>query len=75
MTENNYKIWYKNNNDSVFVKGNFIKLTLADRFNLMAKNFHLFLRGIRKRLKKKLTLLNSRKISKIFSEIKSLLTE
>lgn len=56
MRKNNYMLWYKNNNDSVFVKENSLKLTTADRFYLIVKYFHLLIRGIRKRLKKKLRL-------------------
>ena len=56
IESNNYEIWYKTNSDTVFVKKDTIKVSFLDRFKLNIANFYLFLRTLRKRLKKKLLL-------------------
>lgn len=54
MKKNGYAVWYKDNSDTVFVKPQQIKLNWKDKINLVLTELHLFVRRMRKKLKRSL---------------------
>ena len=48
MNAEGYKIWYKDNSDTVYVKRGSIKLTIIENAFLLLKNIHLSLRRLEK---------------------------
>ena len=51
MDEYNYKIWFKDNSDSVYVKNHAIDINLYEILNLYLKDIHLFFRQYIKGIK------------------------
>lgn len=54
MNENNYHLWYKTQSDSVFVKGDRIKIGFLDRVKLIIRNIFLNLNKIKKTITRKI---------------------
>ena len=52
MNDNNYKIWYKDKSDSVFVLSSTISVSLIDKIRLFYSNLTIVYRAGKKRLGK-----------------------
>jgi FkbM family methyltransferase len=50
--DNNYILWYKNNSDSIFVQKNVISVSLVDRIKIVYSEIIIFIKSVRKSLKK-----------------------
>ena len=51
MNKYNYKLWFKDNSDSVYVKNDTIDIKLYEILNLYLKDIHLFFRQYIKGIK------------------------
>ena len=51
MGKHNYALWFKDNDDSVYVKKDVIKINFIELLSLSLKNIHLFFRRYRKGIK------------------------
>lgn len=54
MKNNNYEVWYKTKSDTVFVKKGSVKIGFYDKLKLGVMCFYLFMRKLRKKIKRKL---------------------
>ena len=53
MKNNNYKIWYKDLTDSVFVKSDSVEISYKEKFELLNKTIIINWRTIEYRFKKR----------------------
>jgi FkbM family methyltransferase len=59
MQKNNYRLWYKDKSDSVFVKNDSVSIEFPDTINLMLMNLKIAFASRKKRLSKKIKALRT----------------